>query len=106
MADFRFEDFARLVKSHEELGAQVVALRAVVGAMATTSSVDFERLEEFIHFGAKQLRPGLRPILFAQASLILQDFQQMQKALRAAVIKIRDRKKAASKRSSSPRRKS
>ena len=103
MADFKFEDFEQLAKSHEELGAQVVALRAVVGAMATTSSVDFERLEEFIHFGAKQLRPGLRPILFAQASLILEDFLEMQKALRAETIKIRAGKKVASK--PSPRRK-
>lgn len=97
MVDVSYDDFERLAKSHEELSAQLVALRAVVGAMATTSSIDFERLEEFIHFGAKQLRPGRRPILFAQASLILEDFQEMQKALRAEVIKIRARKKAASK---------
>ena len=97
MVDVSYDDFERLAKSHEELSAQLVALRAVVGAMATTSSIDFERLEEFIHFGARQLRPGRRPILFAQASLILEDFQEMQKALRAEVIKIRARKKAAPK---------
>jgi hypothetical protein len=96
--DVNFADFERLAKSYEELGAHVVALTAVVGAMVTTSTVDFERLEECIDFAAKQLRPGRRPILFAKASLILKDFEVMQKALRVEVRKIRTLRKAASKR--------
>jgi hypothetical protein len=66
--------------------------------MVTTSTVDFERLEECVHFAAKQLRPGRRPILFAKASLILEDFEVMQRALRVEVRKIRTLKKAAAKR--------
>jgi hypothetical protein len=96
--DVKFEDFERLAKSHEELSAHVIALTAVVGAMVTTSTVDFERLEECVHFAAKQLRPGRRPILFAKASLILEDFEGMQKALRVEVRKIRALDKRASKR--------
>jgi len=96
--DVNFADFERLAKSYEELGAHVVALTAVVGAMVTTSTVDFERLEECIDFAAKQLRPGRRPILFAKAALILKDFEVMQKALRVEVRKIRTLRKAASKR--------
>ncbi len=98
MEDVTFENFERLVKSHEELGAHVIALTAVIGAMATTSSIDYERLEECIHFAAKQLRPGRRPVLLAKASLILEDFELMQKALRVEVRKIRGVKKIAAKR--------
>jgi hypothetical protein len=96
--DVRFVDFERLAKSYEELSAHVIALTAVVGAMVTTSTVDFERLEECVHFAAKQLRPGRRPILFAKASLIREDFEVMQRALRVEVRKIRTLKKAAAKR--------
>ena len=96
MDDVRFDDFERLAKSHEELSAHVIALTAVVDAMVTTSTVDFERLEECIHFAAK-LRPARRPILFAKASLILEDVEGMQKALRVEVRKIRAINKRASK---------
>jgi hypothetical protein len=95
--DVKFEDFERLVKSHEELSAHVIALTAVVGAMVTTSTVDFERLEECVHFAAKQLRPGRRPILLEKASLILSDFEVMQKTLRVEVRKIRNLTKRTSK---------
>ncbi len=98
MDDVRFEDFERLAKAHEELNAHVIALTAVVGAMATTSRIDYERLEECIHFAAQLLRPGRRPILFAKASLILEDFEVMQKALRVEVRKIRALKKTTSRR--------
>jgi hypothetical protein len=105
MDDVSFEDYERLAKSHEELStsheelsAQVIALTAVVGAMATTSSIDFERLEECVHFAANKLRPGRRPLLFAKAALVLQDFEVMQKALRIETRKRRNLRKAASKR--------
>ena len=75
------EDFRRLVKSFEELSARLTALTAVVGAMATASSIEYERLEECIHFTAKQLRAGQRPRLFENASAILGDFEAMQTAL-------------------------
>ncbi len=48
MDDVTYADFERLAKSHEELSAHVVALTAVVAAMATTSTIDYERLEECI----------------------------------------------------------
>jgi hypothetical protein len=97
MDDVTYADFERLAKSHEELSAHVVALTAVVGAMATTSTIDYERLEECIHFAAMRLRPGRRPILLEKTSLILSDFEVMQKALRVEVRKIRSLKKPISK---------
>src|SRR6266850_417307 len=77
MDDVTYADFERLAKSHEELSAHVIALTAVVGGMATTSIIDYERLEECIHFAAMRLRPGRRPILLEKASLILSDFEVM-----------------------------
>jgi hypothetical protein len=97
MDDVSYAEFERLAKSHEELSAHVVALATVVGAMATTSTIDYERLEECIHFAAKQFRPGRRPILLEKASLILTDFEVMQKALRVEVRKIRNLTKRTSK---------
>ena len=105
MDDVSFEDYERLAKSHEELStsheelsAQVIALTAVVGAMATTSSIDFGRLEECIDFTAKKLRSGRRPLLFAKAALVLEDFEVMKMALRIETRKRRKLKKAVSQR--------
>jgi hypothetical protein len=96
--DVSFEDFKRLVKSHEELSGQVIALTALIGAMATTASIDFERLEDCVQFAAKRLSPSRRPVLFAKAALILEDFDAMQKALRTETRKIRSRRTRAARR--------
>jgi hypothetical protein len=73
------------------------SLFAVPLLMATTATIDYERLEECIHFAAIRLRPGRRPKLLEKASLILSDFELMQKALRVEVHKIRSLKKPISK---------
>ena len=36
----------------------IVVLTAIVGAMVTTASVDYERLEDCVNFAAKHYRPG------------------------------------------------
>lgn len=89
----KLEDFERLAKSHKELGAQVIALTAVVGSMATASTIDYERLEESVNFAAKQLRPGHRTMLLAKAAIMLQDLEVMQKTLRVETRKRRHRRK-------------
>jgi len=86
-------DFERLEKSHRELGAHVIALTAVVGSMATASTIDYERLEESVNFAAKQLRPGYRSMLLAKAAIMLQDLEVMQKVLRIETRKRRNRGK-------------
>jgi hypothetical protein len=98
VGDVDFENLEQLTKSHDELTAHVVALTAVVGAMASTVTVDFERLEECICFAAKKLRPGRRPILFAKAAAVLEDLEVMQKVVGKETRKIRSLKKAAVKR--------
>lgn len=74
-------DFARLSKLHAALSDHIVVLTAVVGAMVTRASVDYERLEDCVNFAAKRLRPGHRPALLKKASAILHDLESMQKAL-------------------------
>jgi len=74
-------DFARLSKSHMEISDHIVVLTAIVGAMATTASVDYERLEDCVDFAAKRYRAGQRPALLKKASSVLHDLEAMQKAL-------------------------
>ena len=93
MVDVSHADFQQLAKTVEELGVQVVALTAIVGEMATAASVDFERLEDCVQFAANRLRPGRRPLLFAKAALVLEDFEVMQRALRIETRKIRNLRK-------------
>lgn len=81
MDSTNFKDIEQLAKSHEELSAQVIALTTVVGAMATKSSIDYERLEDCVHFAARRLRPGWWPIIFEKAALILKDLEALQKVI-------------------------
>ena len=74
-------DFARLAKSHREMSDHIVVLTAIVGAMVTTASVDYERLEDCVNFAAKRYRLGRRPALFNKASAVFHDLETMQKAL-------------------------
>ena len=74
-------DFARLSKSHVEMSDHIVVLTAIVGAMVTRASVDYERLEDCVNFAAKRYRPGHRPALLQRASSVLHDLEAMQKAL-------------------------
>jgi hypothetical protein len=97
MDDLNYADFERLAKSHDELSAHVIALTAILGTMASTASVDYERLEECVNFAAKRLRPGRRPILFDKASLVLSDLEAMQKTLRIEVRKVRNLRKRSAK---------
>lgn len=73
-------DFARLSKSHMEMSDHIVVLTAIVSAMVTRASVDYERLEECVNFAAKRHRPGQRPTLLEKASAVLRDLEAMQKA--------------------------
>ena len=93
MEHVKLDDFERLAKSQKELGAQVIALTAVVGSMATASTIDYERLEESVNFAAKQLRPGHRSMLLAKAAIMLEDLEVMQKVLRVETRKRRNRRK-------------
>jgi hypothetical protein len=93
MVDVSHADFQQLAKSVEELSVQVIALTALVGEMVTAASVDFERLEDCVQFAANRLRPGRRPLLFAKAALVLEDFEVMQRALRIETRKIRNRRR-------------
>jgi hypothetical protein len=90
-------DFERLTRSQEELSAHVVALTAVVGAIATAASIDFELLEDCIQFATRRLAVRHRPILREQASSILSEFEAMQKGLRVKVRKMQSQRKRASK---------
>ena len=60
---------------------------------ATESDLDFERLEDCVQFAANRLRPGRRPLLLAKAALVLEDFEEMQRALRIETRKIRKSRK-------------
>ena len=77
-------DFARLAKSHVEMSDQIVVLTAIVGAMVTRASVDYERLEDCLNFAAKRYRPGHRPALLHRVSSVLHDLKAKQKGARAA----------------------
>jgi hypothetical protein len=74
-------DFARLSKSHVEMSDHIVVLTAIVGAMVTRASVDYERLEECVNFAAKRYRAGKRSAFLQKASAVLHDLEAMQKAL-------------------------
>ena len=93
MEQVKLDDFELLAKAQKELGAQVIVLTAVVGSMATASTIDYERLEESVNFAAKQLRPGHRSILLAKAAIMLEDLEVMQKVLRVETRKRRNRRK-------------
>ena len=93
MAYVNAVDFARLSKSFMELSDQVVVLTAIVSALVTSASVDYERLEDCVDFAVKRHRPGHRPALLEKASSVLQDLEAMQKALGVENRKRRDRKK-------------
>jgi len=98
MLDVSQKEFQQLAKSMEELNIQVIALTALIGALVTTGSVDFERLEDCVQFAASRLRPARRPLLFAKAALVLEDFEEMQKALRIETRKIRKSRKPSRRR--------
>jgi len=74
-------DFARLFKSDSEVSDHIVILTAIVGAMVTTASADYERLEYCVSFAAKRYRAGQRPALLKKASAVLHDLEAIQKAL-------------------------
>ncbi len=86
-------DFAGLSKSHLEMSDHIVVLTAVVGAMVTTASVDYERLEDCVNFAAKRYRPSHRPALLEKASSVLHDLEAMQKALGVENRKLRNSRK-------------
>jgi len=89
--------FDRLEHSLQELSAQVVALTAVVGAIATAGVVDYERLEQCVNFAARAVRFAARPILLAKASAMLADFEKMQRALQIESRKRRGFRRRAAK---------
>jgi hypothetical protein len=86
-------DFAQLSKSHVEMSDHIVVLTAIVGAMVTRASVDYERLEDCVNFAAKRYRPGHRPALLQRASSVLHDLEAMQKALGVENRKLRNSRK-------------
>jgi hypothetical protein len=94
-------DFERLEKDHEELKAQLAALTAVVGGITTAGAVDFQRLEECVEFALKGVRPRARPVLLAKAAAVLEDLEEMQKALKIEKRKNRGLKAARTKSPSS-----
>jgi hypothetical protein len=94
-------DFERLEKDHEELKAQLAALTAVVGGITTAGAVDFQRLEECVEFALKGVRLGARPVLLAKAAAVLEDLEEMQKALKIEKRKNRGLKAARPKSPSS-----
>jgi hypothetical protein len=73
--------FTRLSKSNMEMSDHIVVLTAIVGAMVTRASVDYERLEECVNFAAKRYRAGKRSAFLEKASSVLRDLEEMQKAL-------------------------
>ena len=77
----RTMDFARLSESHTEMSDHIVVLTAIVGAMVTTPSVNYERLEDCVNFAMKRHRAGHRPALLEKASSVLHDLEALQKAL-------------------------
>jgi hypothetical protein len=65
----------------EGMSEHIVVLTAIVGAMVTTATVDYERLEDCVGFAAKRYRAGQRPAFLQKASSVLHDLEAMQKAL-------------------------
>ena len=80
------EDFQGFEKSLEQMIARLTALTAVVGAMATASNIEYERLEECIHFSARQLRASQRLTVLENASYMLEHFDSMQKTVASKVL--------------------
>jgi len=74
-------EFTRLSKSNMEMSDHIVVLTAIVGAMVTRASVDYERLEDCVNFAAKRYRAGKRSAFLEKASSVLHDLEAMQKAL-------------------------
>lgn len=81
MEQVRAMEFTRLSKSNKEMSDHIVVLTAIVGAMVTRASVDYERLEECVNFAAKRFRAGKRSAFLEKASSVLHDLEAMQKAL-------------------------
>lgn len=86
-------DFARLSKSHLEMSDHIVVLTAIVGAMVTTASVDYERLEDCVDYAAKHHRRGHCSALLEKASSVLHGLGVTKKALVVANRKRRNSKK-------------
>jgi hypothetical protein len=86
-------EFARLSKSNTEMSDHIVVLTAIVGAMVTRASVDYERLEDCVNFAAKRYRAGRRPALLTKASSVLHDLEAMQKVLEVENRKRRNARK-------------
>jgi hypothetical protein len=87
--------FTRLSKSNMEMSDHIVVLTAIVGAMVTRASVDYERLEECVNFAAKRYRAGKRSAFLQKASSVLHDLEAMQKALGVENRKLRNGRKRA-----------
>jgi hypothetical protein len=47
-------EFDRLSESISELSDHIVVLTAIVGAMVTTATINYERLEDCVNFAAKR----------------------------------------------------
>jgi hypothetical protein len=88
-------EFTRLSRSNMEMSDHIVVLTAIVGAMVTRASVDYERLEECVNFAAKRYRAGKRSAFLQKASSVLQDLEAMQKALGVENRKRRNGRKRA-----------
>jgi hypothetical protein len=86
-------DFARLSKSNMEMSDHIVVLTAIVGAMVTRASVDYERLEDCVNFAAKRYHAAHRTALLVKSSSVLHDLEAMQKALGVENRKRRNRRK-------------
>jgi hypothetical protein len=84
---------AQMSKSNLAMSDHMVVLTAIVGAMVTRGSVDYERLEECVNFAAKRYGAGRRTSLFERASSVLQDLETMQKVLGIENRKRRNRRK-------------
>lgn len=84
---------AQLSKSNLAMSDHMVVLTAIVGAMVTRASVDYERLEECVNFAAKRYGAGKRFSVFEKASSVLQDLEAMQKALGIENRKLRSSRK-------------
>ena len=88
-------NFTRLSRSNMEMSDHIVVLTAIVGAMVTRASVDYERLEECVNFAAKRYRAGKRSAFLQKASSVLHDLEAMQKALGVESRKLRNGRRRA-----------
>ena len=59
----------------------------------SSSTIDYERLEESVDFAAKRLRPNHRSALLAKAANMRQDLEVMEKVLRVETRKRHNRRK-------------